>query len=199
MADAVWPQGTGQSRGSRRGLILPGGGEASTGSCTRSLAPCFIPGWTPVLLLTEVRVSRGHQDAHDPKTTEHFGSTGFTPSSWGRQSPEATLKGAMQGRRHRALLCTSPSPCLLLAPTVPRATCTTGMSSPSIRKAGSHLHPPHHRDVPQNTSNCMPLAPGPPCQSPGCRHVSPAILSSPALCSPSNGTVYYYYCWLPTS
>lgn len=77
-----------------------------------------------------------------PQSRGHFGSTGITPGSRGRQSPEATLKGATQGRRHRAPLGMSPSPCLPLAPAVPHANCTAGMSSPLRgRGAATSIYP----------------------------------------------------------
>lgn len=54
-----------------------------------------------------------------------------------------------------------------------------------MREVSSHFHPSHHWGVPWDTSNCASPVPSPPHVSPGCRHVSPAILSSPALRSPA--------------
>lgn len=132
--------GAGQGRGSRRSSILPNLGEVSVGEI-RALPPPWIPGDPPPTLLLVggpgiTGPSRG------PQSRGHFGSTGITHGSRGRQSPEATLKGATQGQRHRAPLGMSPSPRLPLAPAVLRATCTAGMSSPLRgREAATSSHP----------------------------------------------------------
>lgn len=181
-SDTVQPWNELLSRTGQKGLNPAwfGGGECGVLSC------CPVHGFPgsphPVLLLTKGPEMTGPLGW--PRSECHFITAGFTPDSWGWQSPEATLKGHSPG---------SAAPSTLHIP----SRCPVPPASQGCPPAGRSCHPTV--GVSLGARPAAAPAPARP-RVPLCWHVSPAILSSPAvLRSPGNGTVYYYYCWLPTS